>query len=75
MGDEFVSPLGAHGGRFGEPGGLGSIEKVTQTLGIRERSVSPPNPDCIGADDDRYRMSVAGDGHFLAGEHTVEDLR
>ena len=35
--------------------------------------VGAANPDRVGADDDRDRLPVAGDGHLLAGEDTVED--
>lgn len=50
------------------------MQKVTQSLGVSKRPVRSANPDRVGVDDDRYRLPVAGDGHFLAREHTVEDL-
>ena len=74
MGEELVSPLGAHSGCIGERGGSGAVEHGTQPLGVPERSVGPPNPEGVGTDEDRYRLPVTGNGHFLAGEHTVKEL-
>lgn len=75
VGDEFVSPIGAQGGCIGEWCGSGAVEHVAQPLGVSECSVCPPNPYGVGPDDDCYCLPVAGDGHFLAGKHTVKELR
>ena len=75
MGDEFVNPFGAQGRCIGERSGSGAVEHVAQPFGVTECSVGATNPYGVGSDDDRNRLSVPGDGHFLAGEHPVKELR
>ena len=67
--------LGSEHGRVAEPGGSGLNEKVAHAMGVRQGSIGPPNPHGVGADDDRNRLTTAGDGHFLAGKHPIKDFR
>ena len=74
VGDELLGPFDGHVRGIGESGGAPTVEEVAESLSISEGPISSTNPNGVGANDHRHCFAVAGDGHFLTGEHTVEDL-
>lgn len=73
-GDELLGALEGQVRGPGKSGGAPAVEDVAESLRISEGPVSPTNPNRVRPNDHRDSFAVAGDGHFLTREHTVEDL-
>lgn len=72
--DEFLRSAGGERGGVAERLSADPGEDLTQPFGVGERVIRSPGSNRIGSDDHGDRLAVAGDGHFLAREHAVEDV-
>jgi hypothetical protein len=71
--DQKVSAF--DGQRWGvvERASSGAPQQIAHSLGIGQRLIGTSHSHRVGSDDDCDRFAMAGDCHFLAGEHPVEN--